>query len=46
LHARAEPQWRLIPVEVDGVKDTMVVDFAIGADGTPWAALSQPQGTL
>jgi len=46
LHAQAGPQWRLIPVEVDGEKNTIVADFAIGADGIPWAALSQPRGTL
>jgi hypothetical protein len=46
LHAQAGPQWRLIPVEVDGTRNTMVADFAIGSDGIPWVALSQPQGTI
>ncbi len=44
--AGASDQWRLIPVEVDGVKDTLVADFALGVDGTPWVALARPQRTI
>jgi hypothetical protein len=43
---KAADQWRLIPIEVEGTKDTMVADFALGAEGTPWLALCRPQGTL
>jgi hypothetical protein len=46
LEGKAGDQWRLIPVEVEGEKDTIVADFALGADGTPWVALARPQGTL
>jgi hypothetical protein len=46
LAGKAADQWRLIPVEVEGTKDTMVADFALGADGTPWAALARPQNTI
>ncbi len=42
----AGPQWRLIPVEIDGVKDTVVGDFAIGSDGTPWVGLAQPEQAI
>jgi hypothetical protein len=46
LAAQAGPQWRIIPVEVDGEKNTAVAGFALGSDGTPWVALSQPQGAI
>lgn len=44
--ALAGSQWRLISVEIDGGKDTVVRDFALGADGTPWVVLSQPKLTV
>ena len=44
--AQAGPQWRMIPVELDGAKNTTVGDFAIGSDGTPWVALTQPQQAI
>jgi hypothetical protein len=46
LEGNAADQWRLIPVEVEGETDTMVADFALGADGTPWVALARPQDTI
>ena len=41
LHAQAGPQWRLIPVEVDDIKDTTVADFAVGSDGIAWVAFAK-----
>ncbi len=45
-HAIAGDQWRLIPVEIDGEKNTIVADFAIGSDGIPWVALARPEHTI
>jgi len=42
----ASQRWRFAPITVDGVKDTVVWDFALGADGVPWIALSEPNGTV
>ena len=42
----AGPQWRVIPVEVNGQPGAMVADFALGSDGIPWAALAGQPGTL
>ena len=42
----ASQRWRFIPVTIDGNKDTVVHDFALGADGVPWAVLSEPKGVI
>jgi len=42
----ASPKWRLIPVELDGDEETVVSDFALGAEGVPWVIISEPEYAL
>ncbi len=42
----ASPQWRMIPFEIEGVKDAQVGAFALGADGTPWVIPAEPPRTI
>jgi hypothetical protein len=39
VHVGAAEQWRLIPIDVDGITNATVTDFVIGADGTPWVTV-------
>ncbi|MHC4533081.1 MAG: ligand-binding sensor domain-containing protein [Planctomycetota bacterium] len=46
LRGEVRKQWTVIPIQVEGEKETYLTDFAIDKEGLPWVALSKPNNTI